>query len=333
MNDDVKEVSPGIFMIEERGLSRVYKPPVNVYVITGTDGLVFDAGYGNSGAIRQFEHAYKSIIRHCESGGVNAGVSRILISHAHPDHFAGLRKLSAMYNLKIMVTGRMSEILRSGRAYRDSFAYKEPGRKERSVLCGGIKRVLDRINYRLYAWSWGIDFISRPDIVISDTCSVTVNGREWQIFHSPGHSDDHITLYNPETGILLGGDNILRSKFTWLGPPRSDIDLYLESLRFIMKLPGLTMILPAHGSVITAPVKRISEIISYWENRMKQVRGCVHGAGASGITLIEILRQLYPGSGRVKHEFARGWVLLVLEKFMKDGVIYIKGTRFFSVMV
>jgi len=330
MNEYAKEVSPGIFVIEEKGISKIYKPPVNVYVITGGNGVVFDAGYGNSAALKQYTRAYKSICDLCRARGDVNRISRILISHAHPDHFAGLRKLSALYNLKIIVTERMAEIIKSGRAYRDSFAYEAPGKKSPAAFSVRIKRFFDRINYRLYARSWGIEFVSSPDVVIGNNCSININGTMWRIFHSPGHSDDHISLYNPVTGVLLGGDNILRSKFTWLGPPRSDIDLYIDSLKFIMNLPGLTMILPAHGVSITGPADRIRTIISYWENRMKQVREIIAGSGECGMLFIEIILKLYPGSGRIKHEFVRGWVLLVIEKFTREGEVYMENGRYFT---
>lgn len=328
MNENAKEVSPGIFVIEERGFSRIYKPPVNVYVVAGSNGLVFDAGYGNSAALKQFSRAYKTICDLCTARKEPCSISRILISHAHPDHFAGLRKLSAIYNFRIIVTARMAEIIKSGRAYRDSFAYSEPGKKAPGAFGAIIKNIFNRINYRLYARLWGIEFISSPDVVIDNNCSININGTMWRIFHSPGHSDDHITLYDPNSGILLGGDNILRSKFTWIGPPRSDIDIYIESLKFIMKLPGLKMILPAHGSVISEPSERIRTIISYWENRMKQVMGCISASGENGISPAEIIHELYPGAGRIKHEFVRGWVLLVLDKFTRDGDVYYKNGRY-----
>ena len=246
MKVNVKEVSPGIFLIEERGLSRIYKPPVNIYVVTGSNGIVFDAGYGNPAALRQFDRAYKSIRQICSARGDTGSISRILISHAPPDHFAGLKKLSSKYKLNIIVTSRMAGIIKSGTSYRSSFEYREPGSRGSGTFRGKIKKFFDRISYRLYAMSWGIEFVSRPDIIIDEKCSININGTMWNVFHSPGHSDDHITLFDPASGILLGGDNILRSKFTWLGPPRSDIDLYLDSLRVIMKLPGLAMILPSH---------------------------------------------------------------------------------------
>jgi glyoxylase-like metal-dependent hydrolase (beta-lactamase superfamily II) len=330
MSSDLKEIRPGIFVIEERGLSRVYKPPVNIYVITGADGIVFDAGYGNSAALKQFGRAYKKITELCAERGNPCSISRIIISHAHPDHFAGLKRLSSIHNFRIIITERMAEIVKSGQAYRESFAYENDPRERSGALFSVIKRFFRIINYKLYIRAWGIRFVSNPDIVIKDNCTIHINGVEWRVFHSPGHSDDHITLYNPSTGILFGGDNILRSKFTWLGPPRSDIDLYLDSLRTIMRLPGLSVILPAHGSVITSPVERITAIISYWENRMKQVGESVRAAGNTGIPLSDVISAVYPGSGRLKREFARGWVLLVLERLVRNGEIYRENCRYYS---
>lgn len=319
-------------MIEERGFSNIFKPPVNIYVVAGSNGIIFDAGYGNSAALNQFSRAYQSIADICSERGDDNSISRILISHAHPDHFAGLKGLSSLYNLKIIVTSRMAQLIKNGQSYRDSFAYSEPGVKSPGAFRSIIKKIFNWINYRLYARFWGIEFISRPDVIIDNNCSININGTMWRIFHSPGHSDDHITLYNPSTGILFGGDNILRSKFTWLGPPRSDIDTYIESLKFIMNLPGLRLILPAHGSVISEPSGRIREIISYWENRVAQVREFISVSGDKGLPPADIISKLYPGSGRIKREFVRGWVLLLLEKFVREGEVSMKNGRYFTVL-
>lgn len=43
----MKEVYPGIFFIRESGgMLGIAKPPENIYVLAGNDGLIFDAGYG-----------------------------------------------------------------------------------------------------------------------------------------------------------------------------------------------------------------------------------------------------------------------------------------------
>lgn len=320
----INEVYPGIFVIEERGLFKTLKPPVNIYVIPGSQGIIYDAGYGNFCALRAFRREFADIRRYCREKGIESRVHMIMISHAHPDHFAGMKKLASFYKLKTVMTERMAEIIHDNKTYRKSYEYEGPGRPRKLLPLRILKGIISRINDFIYSISWGIDFVSRPDTIIGENSDIFINGDEWKIIHSPGHSDDHISLYNPQTGVLLGGDNILRSKFTWLGPPKSDIDIYIKSLETIRDLPGLKVILTSHGSIVTDPRLRINEIIGYWKNRMQQVEKCINKSGKRGVSLNEIILHIYPESGRMKHEFVRGWIMLVLEKMIRENVIYVK---------
>ncbi|KKL18500.1 hypothetical protein LCGC14_2474880, partial [marine sediment metagenome] len=45
----MKEVYQGIFLIEEKGR---FSPSDNIYVLAGSDGLIYDAGYGSKKALR-----------------------------------------------------------------------------------------------------------------------------------------------------------------------------------------------------------------------------------------------------------------------------------------
>ena len=38
---------------------------------------------------------------------------------------------------------------------------------------------------------------------------VQLAGREWVSVHTPGHTIDHLCLYDPEHGLLLSGDHVL----------------------------------------------------------------------------------------------------------------------------
>lgn len=319
----MKEVYPGIFMITERGISGMLKPPVNLYVITGSNGLIFDGGYGSRGCIRAFDRAYKEINRICSERGIENRISRILLSHAHADHFSGLWRLKKKYSLDIILTERMSRIISDAKTYRSSYSMEK--KKRRSGLYGFISGLLSRLTasfeffiYRLY---WSIDYVKTPDIIIEENTKIMINDEEWEIFHSPGHSDDHITLYNRSTGILFSGDNIMRSINVWLGPPRSDLDMYDSSLEYILSLNKLELILSAHGSPVAEPVNRIREILAWRRKRINDVLEIIRSAGAGGVSVRGILSLLYPGENKVKHDFARGWVELTVCKLLKEGSI------------
>ncbi len=40
---------------------------------------------------------------------------------------------------------------------------------------------------------------------------VRLAGRTWLAIHTPGHTLDHLCLYDPEHGVLLSGDHVLPS--------------------------------------------------------------------------------------------------------------------------
>jgi len=326
------EVCPGIFRITERGFLSILKPPVHIYVITGPNGLIFDAGYGDFVSIKKFSRAYKQITGICRERGIENHIDRILPSHAHADHFSGLKKLRQKSGFRILITVEMHNIIKSGIAYRNSFAPPDAELKKKSD--SSISRILryikDSFEFTVYSLYWGITFVDNPDVLISPETEININGEIWEIFKSPGHSSEHITLYNKERGIIFSGDNVLNSINVWLGPPKSDLEQYENSLKEMLDLPGLKIILPAHGSPIKNPYQRLNEIIEWRRKRTADVSGIVREAGRGGISLREILEILYPSGSKMKKEFASGWVKLTLDKLEHEKKIVRDNNRYSS---
>jgi glyoxylase-like metal-dependent hydrolase (beta-lactamase superfamily II) len=319
----MNEVYPGIFKITEKGALGLLKPPVNIYVVSGTDGIVFDAGYGNRSAVKKFCKEFGSIQERCRREGRSFSVSRVLLSHAHPDHFAGLRKLRGSLGLRTMMTRRSFAMIASKELYRASYHTEDdwwemayPAVVQRNMM-NFLRQPINRCYEHLY----GTSFPAAPDIVIEENCSIPVNGESWQVLHVPGHAEDHIALYDPLRGILFAGDNIMRAMTTWLGPPKSDLDAYIKSLIRMRDLPGLKLVLSAHGSPVTNPFERIQELIDIRMKRTGQVLEIVAAKGPDGIVFRDILKCLYPGAGWVKHRAAEGWVQTTLQYLMKTKQI------------
>lgn len=317
------EVAQGIFRITEKGAFGAIKPPVNIYIIAGPDGLIFDAGYGTAGDVRYFVSEFCRLKQDMRSRGIEFNVRRILPSHAHPDHFSGLAKLRKELGLSIVLTRSMAHIISSRQAYRSS--YNVSGSVPVEVKNAYLKKIkaqtFGRMMSFIYEKVFGTKFIPDPDVLIDDNTSIDINGEKWQIIHSPGHSTDHISLYNKNTGILFAGDNILRSITTWLGPPKSDLMSYIRSLENLLDLPKLTLILSAHGSTITNPKDRIQELIQWRNERTSHVMALIRASGNSGITLRKMLDSLYEKESWLKHRMAEGWVIVTLEYLERQGII------------
>ncbi len=318
----MKEVYPGIYEIKEKGPFGAFTPEVNVYVLAGGDGLIFDAGYGTRSSVAHFLGEIEKIKKLYESRALPFAIRRILPSHTHPDHVSGLLALRLCLNLRILLTERMARVLQSRESYYSAMEYDDERNViRRKEILRRIVAALERVFYRsFYRRMSGLEFIPDPDEIISAESTISINGDEWTIFPSPGHESDHISLYCEKKGILLCGDNILRTITTWLGPPDSDIEDYITSLEYIAALPNLKLALSAHGSPITNPRERIREIIDYRKARIAQVREIIKKHADRGITVDALMKELYARDGRFKKEMARGWVLLTLDYCEKHAL-------------
>ncbi len=76
----------------------------------------------------------------------------------------------------------------------------------------------------------------------------TARGR-LQVYPAPGHSDDHVVLYDPEQRLLLAGDAFMGSYFS---TPNPDVDSrrWIETLERLLEL-DIAILVEGHGHVHT----------------------------------------------------------------------------------
>ncbi|MGV9172169.1 MAG: MBL fold metallo-hydrolase, partial [Promethearchaeia archaeon] len=176
----------------------------------------------------------------------------------------------------------------------------------------------------LYKFVYGLKFIEDPDKFIPEEGEIQINGDSWRILHTPGHAPDHISLYNASKGVLFYGDNILRTVITWLGPPNSNIESYMKTLKKIRDLDNLKFIFPAHGGPVKNPKERIDEILEHRKSREELVYKIILNNPHRGISPSQILKTIYPGAGFSFYNIARGWVCLTLKLLEEKDKIYRK---------
>ncbi|MFX1432083.1 MAG: MBL fold metallo-hydrolase [Promethearchaeota archaeon] len=320
----MREVYPDIFLIKEKGRFGAIKPPENIYVLAGSDGIIYDAGYGTKRAVKQLVKELKEIENLYKQQNKIFNITRIFVSHCHPDHFSGLKRIRKTLGLKIVLTKRSREIIKDKKSFIKTFetdAYEDYLRIRKSTnrrVINFLRNVGSRLFYHRI---FGVSYVKDPDEIIKEDTEILINGESWKIFPSPGHAIDHISLYNEKKGILFSGDNILRSITTWLGPPNSNVAEYIETIKKIENLPNLKLILSAHGSPIENPKERIANILTHRREREHQVLNIIYNNSGNGISPKEIIRAIYPNNSRFLHQVARGWVVLTLKLLESNNLI------------
>ncbi len=48
-----------------------------------------------------------------------------------------------------------------------------------------------------------------PSVRLADAETIQLGKREWVAVHTPGHTPDHLCLFDPAGGVLLSGDHVL----------------------------------------------------------------------------------------------------------------------------
>ena len=318
------EVYPGIFLIREKGSIEAIKPTENIYILAGVDGLIFDAGYGDKTTIKYLVSEIKEIEKSYAEQNKPFFLARILVSHCHPDHFSGLKRIRENLGVKIVLTRKMFELIKNKEAYNKVFETNDTEDYlivKRGLWRKALRAIGRKLSDRMYRRFYGIEFIDETDEIIDEYSEILINNEVWKIFPSPGHAIDHISLYNSEKGILFSGDNILSSITTWLGPPNCNITDYVKSVEIIQELPNLKIILAAHGSSITNPKERIEEILKHRKERKQEVLNLINENSAHGMSPSEIIQALYPHGKMLIRGVARGWICLTLKMLEFENLI------------
>ena len=318
-----QEVVPGIFVVKQAITFKKENFPVNMYVIAGKDGMVFDSGFGTSRAGRRLARHIRQISDVFAKRGQPCSIRRAMTSHGHWDHFSGLAYLQKALKIEIMATEKQADKIQFKKAYKKLFRAKSVIQNPHTPP---FFKTLDdvRLNIfkEIYIKLLGIRFVSGPVCIVHENTTLSINDENWQLLYLPGHCDDDMALYNQPRGILISGDIVLKDITTWLGPVSSNLELYLDSLERIKNLPNLKLILPAHGNPITNPVERVQEAIEHRHKRTQSVFQKVLNSSEKGISFEEIFKTFYPRPRRIQRTMLGGWIIVTLEHLICTGQIF-----------
>jgi glyoxylase-like metal-dependent hydrolase (beta-lactamase superfamily II) len=120
-------------------------------------------------------------------------------------------------------------------------------------------------------------------------------GREWVSLHTPGHTIDHLCLYDPEHGLLLSGDHVLPSitpHISGVGNGGDALRSYIQTLDLVAALDGVTLGLPAHGHPFDDVPGRVEAIKQHHRERMELLRDASLAIGPATVT--QLAHEIFP---------------------------------------
>ncbi|GAA5336426.1 MULTISPECIES: MBL fold metallo-hydrolase [Thermus] len=88
------------------------------------------------------------------------------------------------------------------------------------------------------------------------------------ILPTPGHSPDHVVIYDEEAGLVFGGDLFLSVRAN-VAPPGFDVEALMQSLRKVMELKPRRFFC-AHAGDVANPLQALAAKLEFLEKTREQ---------------------------------------------------------------
>jgi len=264
--------------------------PITVYLADapGEPLTLIDTGPRTADTLSALEEAFAAL------GHSPADLRRIVLTHAHVDHFGLAGDLVA----------------RSG-----ATVWTHPSNIDEVAPCHGERE--RRVNFyqallqqaavppeMMHSVDWvtrGMTNFARPVSItapVNEGDTLPLAGRRWQVLHTPGHARGLICLYEPASQTLISSDHLLAeiSSNPVVEPPlpgqteRSrSLALYQDSLRRVAALP-IDRALPGHGPLIDDVPGLIERRLAFHRQRMARILQALR----DGATTWDLVQSLFP---------------------------------------
>jgi glyoxylase-like metal-dependent hydrolase (beta-lactamase superfamily II) len=253
------EVAPGIFRLE---LPMPFElRHVNVFLLRdGTDVTLIDTGL-------QTDESRQALQQHLDALKIPVDrITRILITHIHPDHFGLAAELREQAHAELII-------------HRLEVALMEPRYARAEDLVHDVAEWLSKngvppaeAEFLKSASMAAREFVKvvEPDVLLEGAERLAIDGSELEVIWTPGHSPGHCCFYWPSRRVLFSGDHLLPKISPNIGlHPQSGadpLDDYVESLARIDRLK-VDLVLPAHGDPFDDHRARIKSIEQHHAER------------------------------------------------------------------
>jgi len=289
--------------------------PVNVYAARQADGLALvDCGPRTLQARAALDAGLAAL------GYSVRDVGRIVVTHAHADHYGLAADLVAESGAQVLTHPFNRPML-------ESFAYERERRlafyAELLVMSGvphDVRQMVQSARRSIGDYAETVPVAG--DVTDGDT--VMLAGRAWQVLHTPGHSAGLVCLYEPRSHVLLSDDHLLRDISSNpiaepLPPGRTQRYLplveYLGQLRRVAAL-DVSVAWPGHGDPIHNVPELVRQRVGFHARRAERILELFDGGD---LTAFQIMRSLFPVLDPVGFFLAISEVMGHLELLESEG--------------
>jgi glyoxylase-like metal-dependent hydrolase (beta-lactamase superfamily II) len=264
---------------------------VNCYLIEDDPLTLVDTGPNSGKALDELERALG------ERGHRVEDLELIVVTHQHLDHIGLLEVLARRSGAEVAALDLLADYLgdyRRAAELDDEFAV---ALMLRHGIPPEMTQALRSVSAAFRGWGSGAA-VTTP---LRDGGRLRLRDRTFTIHHRPGHSPSDTVFWDEASGILLGGDHLIKhissnpliarplDAAAQDGPRPQALRTYIASLTATRELPA-RFVLSGHGEPITDHGTLIDERFGMTERRKRKI----HGLLAEGpLTAHELAQRMW----------------------------------------
>jgi len=264
---DTLEIAPGVRWLR-MPLPFVLNH-INLWILDDGDGwCLVDTGINASSTRAVWEKILAGPL-------ADRPVTRIIVTHLHPDHVGLAGWLTARTGASVHMT--RGEYL-SARVLAADVAPPPLEALDFYRAAGFNSSQLDNYAERFGRFGRLISPLPVSYARLAAEDELQIGGRRWQVLIGRGHSPEHACLYCEELNVLIAGDQALPTispnVSVWPTEPHANpLADWLHSCRELpTRMPADVLVLPAHGRPFLGLEPRMKQIIAEHEEGLDAIR-------------------------------------------------------------
>ncbi len=232
---------------------------INLWLLRDDDGwAIVDTGVFTEDARQVWTQTIAESIN-------NEPVSRVIVTHMHPDHVGCAGWLAEHQAVELWMT--RDEYLLCRILVADTGRTAPEAGTSFYHAAGFPPESMNR--YREMFGFFGKYVAPLPEAYrrLADGDRVRIGDGSWEIIVGRGHSPEHACLYNKERNMLISGDQILPTISSNVSvfptePSANPLNDWIESLSMMkVRVPDDVLVLPAHGKPFRGAHERVDALI------------------------------------------------------------------------
>jgi len=259
---------------------------INLWLIEeGAGWTLVDTGLGN----RATRDLWKSSFDTALAG---RPISRIVVTHYHPDHAGNASWLCERFNAPLWMT--RGEFLTVHSVLHGVASFSAAASSALFRANGMEPAAAAALNARGDLYSKLVPAFPPQHRRLMEGATVNFGGQDWRVIIGHGHAPEHASLYCERLNVLISGDMLLPKISTNVAvrpidPMADPLGLFLASIRRYRDLPEDVLVLPSHGMPFRGAHARVAQLEAHHEERLDALVKACTAAPKSAADLLEVL--------------------------------------------